>query len=125
MTTIRLRIGLVVAGLVIAFASLVLASRQDADEAIGIGCDIPKSFGRLVALIDAAQFLNAQGTPGPLVVGQAVFEDIETGTIRWVLIMTRPGPMQVLPPERHPYPGLVPPPFRGFECSLGPVWKRH
>lgn len=83
------------------------------DDSILPGCSIPKSYGRLVAIMNA---------PNTGLAGQAVFEDPD-GRVRWVALMFS-GDLPRLPKAQQRSEPMFPTLPR-YECSLGHVWQRH
>ena len=108
-------ISLLVVGLVVTLAvSNGRAATQD--DQILLGCNIPKSFGKLVAMTNPS---NNQ------LAGQAVFEDGE-GTVRWVALMFRAQmPMMPKPQPTTQGAAYTFPQLPTYECALGDVWHRH
>lgn len=78
------------------------------------GCDIPKSFGRLVTVMPG----NNNG-----LAGQAVFEG-EDGTIRWVPLMFNSQQNIMQKPSRRALPANFPI-LPIYECAVGHVWQRQ
>lgn len=76
------------------------------------GCQIPKSYGRLVTITAG----NNNG-----LAGQAVFE-AEDGTIRWVPFMFSSTEVIQQKPSRRP--STIFPILPIYECAVGHVWQR-
>lgn len=83
------------------------------DDQILAGCNLPKSYGRLVSLMNA---------PNNGLAGQAVFE-AEDGTVRWVALAFSTELAQMPKPSRLAAP--IFPQLPRYECALGHVWQRH
>lgn len=83
------------------------------DDQILAGCNLPKSYGRLVSLMNA---------PNSGLAGQAVFES-EDGTVRFVALAFSVDLPQVPKPSRLMTP--IFPQLPRYECALGHVWQRH
>ncbi len=83
------------------------------DDQILPGCNLPKSYGRLVVLMNA---------PNSGLAGQAVFEG-EDGTVRFVALAFSVDLPQVPKPSRLMTP--IFPHLPRYECALGAVWPRH
>jgi len=96
------------------FGAPVIAQTPTTDVILP-GCNIPKSYGRLVSLLPGAN----GGAAGAA--AYAVFE-AESGEIRWVA-MAAAG---LVANEQRPPSGMTAPAFyQRFECALNGEWKRH
>jgi hypothetical protein len=93
----------------------IALSAQSTTDAILPGCDIPKSYGKLVAVLPGSSGGAAVGTP------YAVFE-AEDGVIRWIAAVQAGAVMNTQTPPRGQ---LLPAFIQRYECVLGSEWKRH